>query len=130
MEISFDKEADAVYIEFRKGEFAKNKKIDDFTIIDLDSKGNILGIELLDVSKRIPIESLSNINVKNLLATAKWENSEFITTTKFDENVKVAGDNIKELCNNIGESTAPATGYEAAGEGVSSQEQANQETDF
>ena len=70
MEIDYDKEADAMYIEFRKGKFAKNKKIDDFTIIDLDSKDNILGIELLDVSKRIPIESLSQVNVKNLLASA------------------------------------------------------------
>jgi len=71
MEISYDKEADAMYIEFRKGEFSKNKKIDDFTIIDLDKDDNILSIELLDVSKRIPIESLSEINVRNLLAVAK-----------------------------------------------------------
>ncbi len=70
MEISYDKEADAVYIEFRKGTFASNKKIDDFTIIDLDSDGNILGIEILDASKRIPMESLTNVNVKNILATA------------------------------------------------------------
>lgn len=49
MEINYDKEADAMYIEFRSGKFAKNKKIDDFTIIDLDDAGNILGIELLEV---------------------------------------------------------------------------------
>lgn len=59
-----------MYIEFRKGDFAKNKKIDDFTIIDLDNSGNILGIELLDVSKRIPAESLTEVSVKNLLAVA------------------------------------------------------------
>ena len=59
-----------MYIEFRKGEFASNKKIDDFTVIDLDEQGNILGIELLSVSKRIPVESLSEVNVKNLLAVA------------------------------------------------------------
>ena len=69
MEISYDKEADAMYIEFRKGEFAKNKKIDEFTIIDLDKQGKILGIELLEVSTRIPIESLSEIHFKNLIAT-------------------------------------------------------------
>ena len=69
MEISFDKEADAMYIEFRKGEFAKNKKVDDFTIIDLDKDDKILGIELLEVSTRIPIESLSEIHLKNLIAT-------------------------------------------------------------
>ena len=69
MEISYDKDADAMYIEFRKGEFAKNKKVDDFTIIDLDKEGKILGIELLEVSTRIPIESLSEIHLKNLIAT-------------------------------------------------------------
>ncbi|VVB81710.1 Uncharacterised protein [uncultured archaeon] len=71
MEISYDKEADAMYIEFRKGEFAKNKKIDDLTIIDLDKDDNLLGIEFLEVSKRIPIESLSEVHVKNLLAVAQ-----------------------------------------------------------
>ena len=71
MEISYDKKADAMYIEFQKGKFAKNKKVDDFTIIDLDQKDNILGIEILAVSKRIPIESLSEVNVKNLLTIAQ-----------------------------------------------------------
>ena len=52
MEINYDKEADAMYIEFRKGDFSKNKKIDGFTIIDLDKDNNILGIELLDASKK------------------------------------------------------------------------------
>jgi len=41
MEINYDKDADARYIKFRKGEFAKNKKLDDFTVIDLDKRGNI-----------------------------------------------------------------------------------------
>jgi len=67
MEINYDKDADALYIEFRKGNFAKNKKIDDFTIVDIDKEGNLLGIELLRVSKRIPKDSLSHINVKNLV---------------------------------------------------------------
>ena len=71
MEITYDKQADAMYIEFRKGEFSSNKKIDDFTLIDFDDKGNMLGIELLSVSKRIPIESLTEVNVKNLLAIAQ-----------------------------------------------------------
>lgn len=60
MKITYDKEADALYIEFRTGDFGKNKKIDDFTIIDYDKQGNMLGIELLDVSKRVPPEALSD----------------------------------------------------------------------
>ncbi len=69
MEIRYDRQADALYIEFRKGTFAKNKKIDDFTVIDLDQKGNILGIEMIHVGKRIPLESLSEVHLKNILAT-------------------------------------------------------------
>ncbi|MBI2598588.1 MAG: DUF2283 domain-containing protein [Candidatus Diapherotrites archaeon] len=71
MEIDYDKEADAMYIEFRKGDFSKNKKIDDFTVVDFDEKGNLLGIELLDASKRIPQKSLSQVRVKNLAIAAK-----------------------------------------------------------
>lgn len=68
MRITFDKEADAVYIEFSSGEFASNKKIDNDTIIDLDKNGNILGIELLSVSERIPKNFLSSVQVENLVS--------------------------------------------------------------
>ena len=67
MKITFDKEANAVYIELGSGEFASNKKIDNNTIIDLDENGNILGIELLNVSKRILKDFLSKISVENLV---------------------------------------------------------------
>ena len=71
MKITYDKEADAMYIEFAEGKFAKNKKIDDLTIIDLDKDGNLLGIEILDVSKRIPLESLSKVQVRNLTVVSE-----------------------------------------------------------
>ncbi len=67
MKITFDKEADAIYIELSGVEFSSNKKIDNNTIIDLDENGNILGIELLNVSKRIPKNFLSSISVENLV---------------------------------------------------------------
>jgi len=53
MKIEYDKDADAIYIEFSKGEFAKNKKIDNDTIIDLDENENIIGIEIINISKRL-----------------------------------------------------------------------------
>ncbi|MDO8538330.1 MAG: DUF2283 domain-containing protein [archaeon] len=67
MEISFDKRADALYIKFRTGKFAKNKKIDDETIIDLDAKGKILGIEMLNASKRVSIKELEEVHVRQPL---------------------------------------------------------------
>ena len=64
MEISLDLEADALYIKFQEGKFAKNKRIDEETIIDLDSKGRLLGIEMLNVSKRISAKDLTDVNVR------------------------------------------------------------------
>lgn len=71
MKIDYDKESDAMYIEIRKGKFSRNKKVDDITILDLDKEGNILGIELLDVSKRAPSESLKKLYVKNMQVVAQ-----------------------------------------------------------
>ena len=64
MNIDYDKEADALYIAFGNAKVAKNKKIDDLTIMDLDKDGQIIGIEFLDASKRIPSTSLAEVNVK------------------------------------------------------------------
>ena len=69
MEISLDLKADAVYIKFQEGKFAKNKRIDDDTIIDLDSKGGLLGIEILNVTKKVPVKDLAGVSVKLPLRT-------------------------------------------------------------
>ena len=64
MEIKIDLKADALYIKFQKGKFARNKRIDEDTIIDLDSKGKLLGIEMLNITEKIPISQLSDVSVK------------------------------------------------------------------
>jgi uncharacterized protein YuzE len=64
MEIKIDLKADAMYIRFQKGKFAKNKVIDKDTIIDLDEKGRLLGIEILNVTKKILLEYLSDVSEK------------------------------------------------------------------
>ena len=66
MEIRYDKDADAMYVKLKNGKFSKNKVINRETILDLDVKGDLLGIELLSISKRIPAESLSKITIKNI----------------------------------------------------------------
>ncbi len=66
MKITNDKEADALYIEFSNAEWDSNKKIDDSTIVDLDKEGNIIGIEILRVSKRISKDFLKDVTVKDI----------------------------------------------------------------
>lgn len=63
MKITFDKEADAMYIYLKKKKVFKTKEITDDTIVDLDKNGNVIGIELLCASKRIPIEKLSDVKI-------------------------------------------------------------------
>lgn len=66
MKITYDKNADAMYIEIIDGEFFTNKKTGDNIIIDLDKEGNILGIEILDVSKKMPKNFISDVRVRSI----------------------------------------------------------------
>jgi len=73
MKITYDKDVDALYIRFRKGGFAKNKVIDDFTILDMDKKDHILGIEILNASKRMPLKSLASVNFEEISGSIVME---------------------------------------------------------
>ena len=64
MEIKIDLKADALYIRFQKGKFAKNKVIDEDTIVDFDKKGRLLGIEMLNITQRVPLKQLTDVSVK------------------------------------------------------------------
>jgi len=68
MEITIDKEANAVYIYFKKispGEVVKTISLNDSINIDLDAEGRTLGIEILDASKNLPNVALASAKVLN-----------------------------------------------------------------
>ncbi len=58
MKIEFDPSVDALYINLSKGEIEKTKEVQKGIMMDFDKDGNVLGIEVLDVSKReeLPIQ--------------------------------------------------------------------------
>ena len=66
MKITYDKNADAMYVELTDKKFSKCKEIDKDTILDLDKDGNVIGIELLFVTKRFPQGIPLNISIENL----------------------------------------------------------------
>ncbi len=49
MDIKYDTMADVMYITVRKGQVAQTIK-QDKSLIDVDNEGNVLGIEILDIS--------------------------------------------------------------------------------
>jgi len=64
MDITFDKQADALYIRFQRGKHVrKTVKLQDGLLVDLDRAGRIFGIEILDVSQRLPIDQLGHVNL-------------------------------------------------------------------
>ena len=65
MKISYDPEADAMYITLRKGAVDHTKEVDDTTILDFDKYNKILGVELLFVKETNP-DLLKQIKVENI----------------------------------------------------------------
>ena len=64
MKITYDKIANAAYMTLRAGKVAKTVEMSGNVIVDLDKKGNLLGIEMLDAANQLPKEGLS----KNVVA--------------------------------------------------------------
>ena len=54
MRATYDPDADAMSIFLKKGEVAKTIRIDEHILLDFDSDGDILSIEVLYVKKRVP----------------------------------------------------------------------------
>jgi len=66
MKIEYSKDADALYVYFREVEVSKTREIEEGVLVDLDQQGHLVGIEILDVSKRLSPQELSNVNIENL----------------------------------------------------------------
>ena len=49
--ITYDKEADAIYVQLRKARIARTKVLSQYILIDLDSKDIPVGVEIIDASK-------------------------------------------------------------------------------
>ncbi len=59
--VEYDKKADAMYIWLRKAKYDISEELSENVIIDLDKKGRIIGIEVLDVSKNVGKDLVARI---------------------------------------------------------------------
>ena len=66
MKIEYSKEADAIYVYFKEDFVASSKEVEDGVVIDFDNKGQLIGIEVLDVSQRFSLSDIVNVNIENL----------------------------------------------------------------
>ena len=66
MKIEFDKQADALYIYIQEKPVVKTKEVEDGILIDLDKDNRLIGLEVLDVSKRFTLSDIANLQIENL----------------------------------------------------------------
>jgi uncharacterized protein YuzE len=66
MKIEYDKAADALYILLRDARVDDNIDIEEGVTVDLDEKGHIVGLEILDASKKLSLKDMVNITIENL----------------------------------------------------------------
>ncbi len=75
MFIEYDSEAHAVYIKVKPGKVTKTIEYKDNLLIDLDDKGNLLGVEILkiedskylyEISQKFASSELAKVHLENL----------------------------------------------------------------
>ena len=53
MKVTYDSDADAMYIYLNEREVARTVQVSDRVLVDLDDEGNLRGVEVLFVSKAL-----------------------------------------------------------------------------
>ncbi len=71
MKIDYDKEVDALYIQFLNEKASETEEVEPGIIVDFTKDGRVLGIEILNVSKRLLVmESVKDLIDKMELQSA------------------------------------------------------------
>lgn len=62
MNVIYDRKTDTVSIELTRGAVAESDEDKPGVILDYDAEGNLIGLEILDASRRIP--DLTSVNLR------------------------------------------------------------------
>ncbi|MEK7565254.1 MAG: DUF2283 domain-containing protein [Patescibacteria group bacterium] len=66
MKLHYDKSEDAFYVRFDDSPYAQSDEIDEGVIFDYDKKGKIIGIEILDASKKLSPSFRASLRLKEI----------------------------------------------------------------
>jgi uncharacterized protein YuzE len=61
MRVSFDEQADALYVRLDESEIVESEEVRPGVVLDLDSRDEIVGIEILRVGERLPNAELKHV---------------------------------------------------------------------
>ncbi len=63
MQINFDPQADALYIQFREGEVDDTLEAGKYVYVDVDKEGMPLGLEILFAGRLLAEEDITSVTV-------------------------------------------------------------------
>jgi uncharacterized protein YuzE len=66
LKIEYDREADALYIGLTESPVDDNIDIEEGITLDVDKDRHLVGIEILDVSRKMSLKDIANITIENL----------------------------------------------------------------
>ena len=71
MQITYDTEADALYIKLQDGTFVRNREMVEGVVLDIGEGESLLGIEILEASTRFSLKDLSTVDIQMPLHLAQ-----------------------------------------------------------
>ncbi len=64
MKVTIDKEADAIYMRLSDAIIKDSEEIKPGVILDYDDENNLIGIEILNISERVPSATLASVQLE------------------------------------------------------------------
>ena len=65
MKVTVDKEADALYMRLSDTRIHDSEEVKPGVILDYDEQNNLVGIEILRISERVPSASLKSLMIES-----------------------------------------------------------------
>ncbi len=63
MYLTYDEQADAVYVQFRRSAVARTEELNDSVAVDYDAEDQPLGVEFLNVSSGIELNRVPSLHL-------------------------------------------------------------------
>ncbi|MHB0979256.1 MAG: DUF2283 domain-containing protein [Thermoleophilia bacterium] len=62
MKVRFDQEADALYLRLGDSRIVESEEVRPGLVVDLDEHGEVVGLEILDVGRRVSLADLKRMD--------------------------------------------------------------------
>ena len=66
MKLKIDKESDALYFRLDETAIVESEEVQPGVILDFDKENRVVGIEILGISSRVPVENLRTLQFETI----------------------------------------------------------------